>query len=353
MATEAAYLAGVVKDDTLARLIEDIESAASRARKAEPGDRTDIARFEALMTRLEQRAAGVDRAGRLPLPDPAAYAEVTLVGDDPARWPGEMPASVRAAATAIVARGLVPVLVVEPLDAGVTARPGDAQSAPDPAERWDAGGARGRRAVEARFRAQICEALSGPKPRPIAPSGINNSVVTEMLREFADAEPGVPARRVPVEYRDGSRSANPMPLRALPLRGQLEPSDLTLRFALLSIRHTEMDAVVDGAWLRNAEISRPRPAAQTDDLVYDITRQQLDELARHGSRVRLDLYQTGLETAVVGFYKALADHLLAHPRSVAVQPMYYDGASPAGERDRSAGITVDSAPFRKGTPWTM
>ena len=129
---------------------------------------------------------------------------------------------------------------------------------------------------------------------------------------------------MPVEYRDGSRSAHPFPLRALPLKGQLPACSLELRFALLSIRHTEMDAVVDGAWLRNAEVSRPRPAGQTDDLVYDITRSQLAELCRGEAHVRLYLYQTGLETAVVGFYKALVDHLLSHPGSVSVQPMYYE-----------------------------
>jgi hypothetical protein len=351
MATEAAYLAGLAKDDRLARLLEDILSAASRAAKAEPGDRTDIVRFEALMTRLEQRAAGPEAAVRLPITDPAACAGVNLLGDDPATWPDGLPADVHSDASTIVTRGLVPVLVFDPLTAGTLARPEHPPSVPEPADRWDSGGARGRQAVEVRFRAQIESALSGQQPRALSPSGISNPVVTEMLREFAVAQPGVPICRVPVEYRDGSRSAHPMPLRALPLRGQLGPADLTLRFALLSVRHTEMDAAVDGAWLRNAEISRPRPAAQTDDLVYDQSRRQFTELARHAARVRLYLYQTGLETAVVGFYKALTDQLLAHPRSIAVQPMYYDGIAPNGRHD--TGTVVDSALFRKGTPWAM
>ena len=65
--------------------------------------------------------------------------------------------------------------------------------------------------------------------------------------------------------------------------------------------------------------------------------------------MRLYLYQTGLETAVVGFYKALADHLLRYPRSVSVQPMYYEAP-----RGRSRGpVGEQSALFRKGTPWTV
>ena len=82
------------------------------------------------------------------------------------------------------------------------------------------------------------------------------------------------------------------------------------------------------------------------------------------------MYQTGLETAVVGFYKALTDHLVAHPRSVSVQPMFFEGAPKTpqhagnGRQNGSKGngsktgsaeasVVTESAMFRKGTPWTM
>jgi hypothetical protein len=183
---------------------------------------------------------------------------------------------------------------------------------------------------------------------------------------------------VPVEYRDGSRSAHPFALREIDLRGPISAAELDLHFALLSIRHTEMDAVVHGAWLRNAEVSRPRPAAQTDDMVYEISRSQLLELTASGTRrVRIHMYQTGLETAVVGFYKALVDHLLEFRNTVALQPMYFQNPSRGRKRDRSANNVqsargsnrnrqsgdrrtarapaspIQSAMFRKGTPWQM
>jgi len=291
---------------------------------------------------------------------------------------------VRDAAVALAQQGRVPVLVVDPLTPGATYESRiSAVEIPPPAEPWqDPNGSSGRKAVEARFRAQIREALdahaSGSRPRSIAPSGVQNAVVTEILREFVTTAPDSSRVDVPIEYRDGSRSAQAFALRSLDLRKQLAGAELDLRFALLSIRHTEMDAVVHGAWLRNAEVSRPRPAAQTDDLVYEISRTQLLELTSGGSRrVRIHLYQTGLETAVVGFYKAIVDHLLEFKGTVAVQPMYFQN-SPQPRRNNRPGKSdtkgrqsnqnrrtgdrrgtrgdvspVESAKFTKGTPWQM
>lgn len=365
MSAETAYVVGVPAGPDLAALLRDIVSARGRAAKADPGDRLDIVRFEALMTELERRAAAADPAGRVWLPPEVPHDGVTLIGADEARWPDALPAPIRDAARIVAAAGEVPVLIVDPFvpapalgeSAGMADDRATAQTAP--AQRWDSGGQRGLEAVESRFRAQLVEALTGQAARPIAPSGLQNSVVTELLREFVAAVPGTARREVPVEYRDGSRSAHRFQLRALTLRPLAPgddpgPVDRELRFALLSIRHAEMDALVHGAWLRNAEISRPRPAAQTDDLVYEISRRQLAELTRGGERILLHLYQTGLETACVGFYKALVDHLLRAPASVSVQPMYFESRRrPTGQKNRAGEVTTDSTIFRKGTPWAI
>jgi hypothetical protein len=349
MSAEQAFIVGLPDTAANRALIAEISSAAARSRKAEPGDRLDIARFEALATRLEQLAINDPHAPRTAVAVPGPSGETLLFGADQRDWSPSWPADVRAAAAGALVTGRLPVLVVLPLTEGSTAGSGDPVAATRPATRWDSDGVRGRKAVEARFRAQLAEASAAPDGRvPISPSGIQNSVVTETLREFTDQVPGGRRIDVQVEYRDGSRSAHTFPLRSLPLTEQLPAASLELRFALLSIRHTEMDAVVDGAWLRNAEVSRPRPAGQTDDLVYDTTRAQLGELCRGESHVRLHLYQTGLETAIVGFYKALSDHLLHYPRSVSVQPMYYGVPRPSREP-----VVEQSALFRRGTPWTM
>lgn len=371
MSTERGFVVGV--DDTRENqvLVAEIISAAARARKADPGDRVDIARFEALSSRLEQAALREPCSSFVEVALPAPGSESILAGSDRTNWSNGLGSAVLDAASSVVAMDRLPVLVVEPLVNGGTTE-SEAVALDEPATRWDSGGEHGRRAVEARFRAQIVEALHGETRtrRVISPSGIQNPVVTEILREFVQEVEDEPRVDVDVEYRDGSRSAHRFALRAVKLCPNLPAASLELRFALLSIRHTEMDAVVHGAWLRNAEVSRPRPAAQTDDLVYEISRKQLGELCQGESHVRLYMYQTGLETAVVGFYKALTDHLVAHPRSVSVQPMFFERApktpqhagnerqngskaNVARAASAEASVVTESAMFRKGTPWTM
>lgn len=366
MSAEQASVVGIPDTPANRALIVDIRSCAARSRKAEPGDRLDIARFEALATRLEQLAINDTQAPRISVTLRGQAADTMLFGIEQAGWSPGLPAEIQAAAASIAAADRIPVLVVDPFVTGRTPIT-DPVAASGPAQRWDSEGARGREAVERRFRAQVSEALAvadGGRV-PISPSGIQNSVVTETLREFAAVQSGSRRIDVPVEYRDGSRSAHPFALQSLPLKGQLPACSLELRVALLSIRHTELDAVVHGAWLRNADVSRPRPAGQTDDLVYDVTRSQLTELCRGEAHVRLHLYQTGLETAVVGFYKALVDHLLCQPRSVSVQPLYHEAprAPRQGQRRPRQGarlrqgshapVVAESALFRRGTPWTM
>ena len=50
--------------------------------------------------------------------------------------------------------------------------------------------------------------------------------------------------------------------------------------------------------------------------------------------MRLHMYQTGLETAVVGFYRAVTVHLMRFPGSVSVQPMYFV-APPKSKQERA------------------
>lgn len=357
MSRERAWVIGLPRDASITTLLHDVHSSLTRGRKADPGDRLDIARFEALATRLEHAALHNQAARRIEVFVIAESPEALLLGPDPTTWSHELGPELRAAAQSIHGDGLIPVLVVDPFAPSPTAA-GLQITNDEPATRWDSGDARGRAAVEARFRAQIVEALTAKskRHRAISPSGIQNAVVTEILREFVVATDGSLRIDTPVEYRDGSRAAHNFPLRALPLRDALPPPSLQLRLALLSIRHAELDAIVDGTWLRNTDVSRPRPAAQTDDLVYDISRKQLDQLTAGQRHVRLTLYQTGLETAVVGFYRAVVDHLLAHPESISIQPMYFDSPptrrTAAGGDRRPQGVVTKSSLFRKGTPWS-
>ena len=46
------------------------------------------------------------------------------------------------------------------------------------------------------------------------------------------------------------------------------------------------------------------------------------------------MYQTGLQPAIMGFYRAVTCHLIEHPKSIAVVPYYYQG-----EEDFAEGTT--------------
>ena len=350
MSEERSRLVRVPIDGERAALIRQVVAARARARKAAPGDRTEVVRYESLCTRLEQVAAAELRDGAevLPLPlAPVAADRDSVVTDEQGLPPGAD------GARPWLAAGDVAVELRDPFGSGPTLRPRTGLTATEPAPVWrapaGAGAVEGRQAVELRFRQRLAAALDGGPGAAVEPGGISNSVLTEELHRSV-GEAGT-RRDVPVRYRDGSLAA-PFPLRSL----RFDPAatrvarPCTLRLALLSIRHTEMDAAVDGAWLRNVDVSRPRPMGDTDRLVHATSVRQLAELTAERP-VALRLYQTGLDAAVVGFYRAVTELLLARPGAVTVVPMYFR-RRPAGAGPRGAGDAPRSS-FEEGSPWAV
>jgi hypothetical protein len=357
--THTTTLVSLTADGPLRTLVGDIATAALRSTTAEPGDRTDVVRYERLCSQLESHAwrAAAGGAPCLVLDEPSDGPGLPVAAHDMADPLGSALAdrvshhAARLVRHWLAEQNVVVALTVPfaPGDSGFRPpdrHPSGRDPASDVAAPWRAPeGVEGRRAVEARFRDQVAAAV-GPDAtgqQPVSPSGVHNRVLTEVLRQYVA---GHPDRRVdvPIAYRDGSAAADPFPLRCLrPADGLPAQADVTLRLALLSIRHTEMDARIDGAWLRNAEVSRPRPAAQTDEFVYATSLEQLAALTDHGRRTAvLHLYQTGLDCAVVGFYRAVTVHLLRHPGSVAVVPMFAATGRPGGP---------DETVFHQGEPW--
>jgi len=322
------------------RLAADIHSAEARAQGAEPGERLDIVRYEALSSQMEGWAfRQIARDALVIELDSVAPCEPTLVFDR-APMPAYLPDSSRTAIEGALASGSALVVVVLPLEAGMATQPSDPVAAPPAAERWeDPEGRSGKGAVEARFRSQLERATRGDGGRePISPTGIANKVLTENLRAFVARGGAAQPVEARVEYRDGSRAANPFVLRSLDLADAAGAPTESYSFALLSIRHTELDAIVDGAWLRNMQISQTRTQADTDDLVYSISRKQITALTQDETvAVEIRMYQTGLEPAIVGFYRAVVDHLREHPGSLTVLPMYFQQPRPPlSEKDRSS-----------------
>lgn len=194
------------------------------------------------------------------------------------------------------------------------------------------------------LRAQLEDAIKLSRSgisRSINFSNQPHNVITEVLNEFAYSLSGkaeLPVY-VPVIYSDGSQ-ARPFPLLCLASHDDNALDQLSqvpiLTVALLSMRHLALDHEVDMAWLRNREVSKSRTFSETDEFCYVQSQKQLAE-SRVGDGMRLHIYQTGFQPAVVGLYRAVVEELLfrtGQPPSLQVTPLFYRGK--AGYRSGKA-----------------
>ena len=323
-------------DSAIADLERRTVAALRRSEKLPPGDRSEAVRFEGLHAAIDQLAVSVLLAGGQHAYGAASGNSTEAPGPSILRHVSNCTSPVPGEVLSWLGEGRPVVELQLPHCPGPTELGGEAGQGPPPvARRWSSAASAPREAMRERFDFLLAEALDvGAGDGVIRPSGITNSVLTETLRREAALQPGKPAIDLPVRYVDGS--TGPLfPLRAMPLIDREPEGWRQLAFTLLSIRHVEMDEIVHGAWFRNARISVRRPQGLTDEVAYQTSRRQLMLLDPRRPTL-IHLYQTGLEPAVMGFYRALLHHLAEYPRSVAVTPHYY----------RSTGS------FSKGTPWT-
>jgi hypothetical protein len=133
-----------------------------------------------------------------------------------------------------------------------------------------------------------------------------HEVSTDVLGEWFKQD-GPPAR-VRIVYADGSEAA-PFPL----CQGD-RPSPVgdprTIRVALMSMRHLDIDRIVDLAWYRNREVSQSRSLAESDEFCYRYSLNELHKLAKLQQQlkcpIRLEVYHTGFEPASIALYRAVA-----------------------------------------------
>jgi len=331
-----------------AAMAEQAKRAVARYKKAPPGDRREAVRYEGLCRALVRMVTDFSRENpdcwRWDLDDDSI--RVLDATFEQFRHPWSLNgADVCKALNNECLTGLADIdgttILFElrhAFDRGPTviAQPSEGNTyAHAPSEVWKApDSARGVfAAVVARWRDQLNAATAG-SATPLVPSGVNNRVLCEGLREFVAAEGGQHPIHARIVYRDGSE-ARPFPLRTLSIKERSDSSLPILRVSLMSMRHPEMDATVDAAWLRNRHVSLSRPAAETDEFVYETSRTQLRELCERDC-VCMHVYQTGLEPAVIGFYRAVAEHLFEQNGSIEVVPHFHDS------RDDS---------YQKGLPW--
>jgi len=165
-------------------------------------------------------------------------------------------------------------------------------------------------------------------------SEIPNTAITIALHKLVYENPKkVENQKVAVNmlYTDGSQ-ARPFPLFCLRERRQSEMSVLkklpTFRVGMISTRHgKELDHIVDHYWFRNIEVSQPgMTSAESDELSYQITLRKLNELLKDGAPKNIEFYQTGLQTTVVGFFRAVT-HFLSQkqndPPMLMIRPIFH------------------------------
>jgi|SRR5947209_3227176 hypothetical protein len=151
-------------------------------------------------------------------------------------------------------------------------------------------------------------------------SNQSHNIIVETLHDFVYSEyiQDTPPLNIDIIYSDRSRSKD-FPLHCLPQRSLTPQSALqkapSLRASLISMRHLEMDTLVDMAWLLNRDIADAlkrgeagKKLATVEMFSYQQTLQQLQTLLIGGS-MKILLFQTGFQPVVIGFYRALIEVL--------------------------------------------
>lgn len=323
--------------EDILQLNERAVACLSRSAKLPPGDRTEVIRFENLHSTIDQIALAVLSASDtqvayvkdgISLESSSQRAGTSLLGPEDV-GDKNLPKPV----VNWLREGGIAVELFLPHGRGETTVENSGRSQPvGPAKRWQSKARNPREAVKERFEHSMMTALADDGADTfISPSGVSNRVLTDTLHRYSQVGSGQPRRDVPVVYRDGSNGPD-FPLRALKMRDEQLERARVMKFSLLSIRHVGMDAIIDGAWLRNARVSRVRQAGLTDQIVFEISQKQLLSFDPKVPTV-IEMYQTGLEPAIMGFYRAVIFHLLKYPGSISVQPQFF-----AGGRDFEPGL---------------
>lgn len=161
-----------------------------------------------------------------------------------------------------------------------------------------------------------------------------HDVITEALHHFVFVPSSelVQPVNLRVMYADGSE-AEPFPLFCIKNNVNINKKNdnKTLKIALMSMRHFELDPDIDFCWLRNRDVSRTRTLAETDHFCFSATTAQLSESLKLG-KLQMYLYHTGFEPAVIGFYRSVVKRLIQLEGSnkremLCVMPQYFRGGN--------------------------
>lgn len=161
--------------------------------------------------------------------------------------------------------------------------------------------------------------------RPVPLGSVRHIQITQALRAYLHCDDRPPFSLTLI-HKDGSVS-DPIALARLPRRERPVP-EVEIALGLNSCRHFELDLEVDFYLLRNMEFDRQSRTTFLDQerTAYDRGRELLGRYA--ASPLKIALHHTGLEPAVVGFYRAVIDTLL-EGQELIVTPKFFPGAEDA------------------------
>jgi hypothetical protein len=180
------------------------------------------------------------------------------------------------------------------------------------------------------------------------PNGVNlgevpHMVITKVLHHLVYTEPKKfkGPLNINIVYTDGSQ-AKPFPLFVLRERSTEEMAELRkvkpIKMGMISMRHPEMDSMIDQYWFRNIEVSQTGlTSAERDTLCYEITQRKLSEIRRLNMPIRLSFYQTGFEIPLIGFWRAVVEFLLEDQGKqpmLEIIPFFYERKKTGHSKDQ-------------------
>lgn len=167
---------------------------------------------------------------------------------------------------------------------------------------------------------------------------VPHMIVTQSLHRMVYDDPKkVDGQSVSINivYTDGSQSRE-FPLFVLQKRTRPEVEEFrnnnrVIKVGMVSMRHPEMDTLVDQYWFRNIEVSQPgMTSSEVDELCYQVTLKKLGEIYSLNQPIRVEFYQTGLPPAIIGFWRAVVEFLKVgqgKPPMLEITPMIFDKRS--------------------------
>lgn len=165
------------------------------------------------------------------------------------------------------------------------------------------------------LRSQVESCLLTGRPHEVNLQIPRHAVITPVLRWLV-YEARFAGKLLPVVFTDGS---HPKPFPAgvlrwppsLPLKGDDAHATRVLKLGLMSMRHPDLDYLVDMYVCRNNELSRDDVAdADKESLAFSRAQALLaDSAFERGGEIWA--FHTGFEPMIVGFYRAVVSVTLA------------------------------------------